>query len=597
MRDLFNLLGIRPKNMNNNPLRYFTIFFYFFSFLLNVIFVKTDLAQGNMSSIRYVIFNEILANEPGSNTKLEWVELFNTDSIEHDLGGWLFASKDYMTELPVGTIIPPKGFLIIARKLVSEPPDSISFEGYWGDASGVWGDAPEEDFPAIEAGMSLTNSGEEISLTDPNNIRRSFIWNEDCGDGVSLEKISPESLEWPENWSCCIHPNKSTPGKINSVSPAENDLSIQSEDFFSSPEVPLKDSIFSLTAIVKNTGTAKSLVNEVGFFNDLNWDELLTADEQLGDLVMIPPLEVDEADTISIEVDFPKGDYRIYARVGEDEKDFNNQAFMNLKIRGTLPDLVINEFMYNPDLNLSQTEWVEFYNRSESPVSIKNWFLGDSTEQNLIIPDEVIVEPKGFLIITQDKNKFATTYSEVNCEVIEQESWQSLNNTGDKVILKDSLNLLEDEVSYTGTDAEKGISWERIDYDVSSANEDNWWRCVDTKGATPGEENSLHTHYSHQIELTIAPNPFSPDGDGFEDEVAFKYVLPKMSELTLKIYDIKGRLVKTLMEGEPQVTGEMVWDGRDDESRIVRVGIYIVLAEAKGITSSVKKMTLAVAKR
>ena len=550
-----------------------------------------------MSSIRYVIFNEILANEPGSNTKLEWVELFNTDSVDHDLGGWVFISKGYTTEIPGGTIIPPKGFLIIARRLVSEPPDSISFEGYWGDASGVWGDSELEDFPAIEAKMSLTNSGGTISLTDPDHIRLSFIWNEDCGDGVSLEKISPETRERLENWSCCVHPDKSTPGRINSVTPAENDLSIQSEELFSSPQIPLEDSSFSLTAIVRNAGTAKSFANEIVFFNDRNWDDVLGEDEQLADSILIPPLKIDEADTISIEVNFPKGNYRICARVGEDEKDFNNQVFINLKVRGTLPDLVINEFMYNPDLNLSQTEWVEIYNRSEDSIAIKNWLLGDSMEQNLITPDEAIIEPKEFLIITQDENKFGATYPDVICKVIEQESWQSLNNTGDRVILKDSLNLSEDEVSYQQISAEKGISWERIDYDLPASDEDNWWRCTDPEGATPGKENSLHTYYSDKINLSIIPNPFSPDGDGFEDEVTFQYVLPKMSELTLKVYDIKGRLVKTLIEDEPQATGELIWDGKDDKNRIVRVGIYIVLAEAKGNSNSVKKMTLVVAKR
>lgn len=584
--------------MRNIRLKSPILFFYIsFSFLLNLLFAKPPLAQQSISSVSYVIFNEILANEPGSNTKLEWVELFNTDSIEHDLGGWLFVSKDDTTEILSGTVIPPGGFLVIARKLVTQPPDSISFEGYWGDGSGVWGDSPEEDFPAVEVKMSLTNSGGTISLIDPVQNVQSFTWDEDCGDGVSLEKQSPEVGNQADNWSCCIHPNKSTPGKINSVTPAENDLSIQSEELFSFPEIPFEDSTFSITAIVRNAGSAKSFANELAFFNDQDWDEFLAEFEQLGDLATIPPLEVGEADTISIEVNFPKGNYRIYARVGKDEKEFNNQAFTNLKVRGALPDLVINEFMYNPDLDLSQTEWVELYNRSENPISIKNWLLGDSVEQNLITPDEVIIEPKRFLVITQDKNKFQETYREVSCEVIEQESWQSLNNTEDKVILKDSLNLLEDEVSYTGISADKGISWERIDYDVASNNEDNWWKCVDPKGASPGEENSLHTQYSTQMELTITPNPFSPDGDGFEDEVTFKYVLPKMSELTLKVYDIKGRLVKTLMEDEPQVTGEITWDGKDDENRILRVGIYVVLAEAKGIVNSAKKMTLVVAKR
>jgi len=584
--------------MKNNLLKHSTFFFcFFFSFVLNLVFVKTTVAQQNVSSNADIVINEVLANEPGSNTKLEWVELFNTDSIAHDLGGWLFVSKNDTTAISSGPIIPPRGFLVIARKLVSEPPDSISFEGYWGDKSGVWGDSPKEDFPAIEAKMSLTNSGGTISLFDPDHNIQSFTWDKDCGDGISLEKISPEGSDQPDNWSCCVHPNKSTPGKINSLTPAENDLSIRNEEFFASPLVPLENSSFSLVAIVRNAGVAKSLASELVFFNDRNWDGVLDKDEQLADLIMIPPLDIGEADTIFIEVSFPKGDYRIYARLGEDEKDFNNQAFINVKVRGTLPDLVINEFMCNPDLDLSQTEWVELYNRSENPISIRNWFLGDSIEQNLLTPDEVVIEPKGFLIATSDKDKFRATYPAVNCEVIEQESWRTLDNTGDKVVLKDSLNLLEDEVSYQQISAEKGISWERIDYDLPASQEDNWWRCADPIGATPGKENSLHTRYSNKIELSITPNPFSPDGDGFEDEVTFQYALPKMSELTIKVYDIKGRLVKTIMEDEPQVTGERTWDGKDDKNRMVRVGIYIVLAEAKGVTNSMKKMTLVVAKR
>jgi hypothetical protein len=306
--------------MKNNLLKHSAFFFYlFFSFVLNLIFAKTDLAQENIPSTPHVIFNEVLANEPGSNTKLEWVELFNADSMQHDLGGWLFVSKDDTTAISNGTVIPSGGFLIIARNLLAEPPDSISFEGHWGNASGVWGDSPKENFPAIEAKMSLTNSGGTISLIDPDHNMQSFTWDKDCGDGISLERISPEEDEW----FCCINSNECTPGRKNSVS----------------------------------------------------------------------------------------------------------------------------------------------------------------------------------------------------------------------------------------------------------------------------------VEYSDKFELKLFPNPFSPDGDGFDDEVTFQYTLPKMAELTIKVYDIKGRLVKTLMEDEPQVTGERSWDGRDDKNRMVRVGIYIVLAEAKGITSSVTKMTLVVAKR
>lgn len=304
---------------NNLPERLiFFIFLLPFTFFTSL-FIETGFAQPSIFSNTNVIINEVLANEPSSYTKLEWVELYNTDSISHDLGGWAFACKEDTTSIPPNTIIPANGFLILTRKLLSNPPDSVSFEGWWGNRSGVWGDSPEENYPALQAEMGLTNSGGTVTLIDPDKNIETFTWDQDCGDGISLERVSPEQ----DVWLCCSGVNRSTPGMKNSVS------------------------------------------------------------------------------------------------------------------------------------------------------------------------------------IT----------------------------------------------------------------------------------------------YSDHIDLHMEPNPFSPDGDGYQDEVAFRYTLPMTSELTLRIFDIQGRLIKTIFDSQPQTSGEITWDGRDNDNRFVRVGIYIVLAEVKGNSHKVKKMTLVVAKK
>ncbi len=291
----------------------------FFISILNLFFAKTDFAQPEISSGSGVIINEVLANEPGSYTSLEWVELYNADSTEHDLGGWSFVCKDDTTLIPAGTTIPDNGFLILSRKLLSEPPDSISFEAWWGDGSGTWRDCPEESFPAIQVKMSLINSGGAVSLVDPETNVQTFNWDKDCGDGVSLERVSSED----NIWLCCVDSDKNTPGRKNSVS----------------------------------------------------------------------------------------------------------------------------------------------------------------------------------------------------------------------------------------------------------------------------------TPYSDRIKLHIQPNPFSPDGDGFEDQTVFYYTLTLESSLTIRIYDVQGRLIRTLMEDQPAVSGEISWDGKDEHGKTVRVGIYIVWAEAEGNSYSQKKTTVVVAKR
>lgn len=259
--------------------------------------------------------------------------------------------------------------------------------------------------------------------------------------------------------------------------------------------------------------------------------------------------------------------------------------------------VVINEVLANEPGGLTKLEWVELFNRSVSVISLKNWSLGDSVEQNLITSEDIDIFSGDYLIVTENLAEFYSTNPEAGCQVIEQREWRTLNNTGDGIILRDSLDFIIDQVSYT-KDWGKGISWERIDPERTSSDSDNWWRSVASDGATACEKNSLREGYSDEIELKIEPNPFSPDGDGFEDEVRFEYKIPLKSELTLRIYDVKGRLVKTLLEQEPQVSGEILWDGKSDKNRTVRAGIYVVFLEAKVEDRKlVKKTTVVVAKR
>jgi flagellar hook assembly protein FlgD len=49
----------------------------------------------------------------------------------------------------------------------------------------------------------------------------------------------------------------------------------------------------------------------------------------------------------------------------------------------------------------------------------------------------------------------------------------------------------------------------------------------------------------------------------------------------VRIYDAKGRLIRTLASSEPSGShGEIIWDGYNDNHERARIGIYIVLLEA-----------------
>ncbi|HPU85958.1 MAG TPA: FlgD immunoglobulin-like domain containing protein [Candidatus Latescibacteria bacterium] len=82
-----------------------------------------------------------------------------------------------------------------------------------------------------------------------------------------------------------------------------------------------------------------------------------------------------------------------------------------------------------------------------------------------------------------------------------------------------------------------------------------------------------------------APNPFNP-------ATTIRFDLPADGFVTLAVYDISGRLVRTLAEGN---TGAgvhgVVWDGRDGNGRDVASGVYLVrLAAPQGVLTG--RMTL-----
>ena len=68
------------------------------------------------------------------------------------------------------------------------------------------------------------------------------------------------------------------------------------------------------------------------------------------------------------------------------------------------------------------------------------------------------------------------------------------------------------------------------------------------------------------------------------------------STLNIKIYDIKGRCIRTLANGELSGTqGEIIWDGLDESRQRARIGVYVVYLEATDRSSGRVERAKAVA--
>lgn len=82
------------------------------------------------------------------------------------------------------------------------------------------------------------------------------------------------------------------------------------------------------------------------------------------------------------------------------------------------------------------------------------------------------------------------------------------------------------------------------------------------------------------------PNPFNP-------ETIISYQLPEAGRVSLKIYSILGRQVRTLVDGEkPAGFHQARWDGRNDAGQKMESGIYLYKLEAGGFVQSRKTIFL-----
>ena len=100
---------------------------------------------------------------------------------------------------------------------------------------------------------------------------------------------------------------------------------------------------------------------------------------------------------------------------------------------------------------------------------------------------------------------------------------------------------------------------------------------------TNGEEpipvlvNALHPNF---------PNPFNPS-------TTVSYSLAKSGNATLRIYNTKGQLVKTLVSGGQKAgQNKIVWDGLNDSGKPVSSGLYFYKLDAPNYTSTRKMLML-----
>ena len=74
--------------------------------------------------------------------------------------------------------------------------------------------------------------------------------------------------------------------------------------------------------------------------------------------------------------------------------------------------------------------------------------------------------------------------------------------------------------------------------------------------------------------LPVSPNPFNP-------QTRLRFTLAGPDEISLRVYDVHGRLVATVVDGiRQQGLHEIPWNGRDSAGRPLPSGVYFAALNA-----------------
>jgi hypothetical protein len=282
----------------------------------------------------------------------------------------------------------------------------------------------------------------------------------------------------------------------------------------------------------------------------------------------------------------------------------NSARFAIPQIAGA-NDIIINELLFDP--TAEGVDFVEIYNRCSKVIDLKDLVLANYdtisqviTDYNQISTEPFLVFPADYILLSTDSSAVKKCYKTTNPKAfINMANFPSMNNEDGVVAITSKGGEVIDITGYTAAmqypllTSVDGVSLERISPERPSKDATNWHSASQAVGfATPGYKNSqFGITIKEENEITLSPDIFSPDNDGYNDNLAITYTFGAPgNNISITIYDATGRLVRNLVNHEICGTsGAYTWDGITNDRTKALIGRYIVFVEIFDLDGNVKR--------
>ncbi len=534
-----------------------------------------------------VLVNEIMADPspPVKLPDLEYVELYNRSAFPVELQNWTLMLGSSLKTLPKYSL-PAGGYVILcddSAKMSLQPYGAVI------------------DFSSF----AITNVSGTITLKDfDGNIIHSVSYADSWFNGSykkdggwSLELIDPlNPCGEGSNWAACNNDVGGTPGKVNSVNASNPDNTPPSVS-----RVGVTDATH-ITVWYSESCDSTSILNPANYTidNGIGNPTVVWARSpgyKAADLTLASPITADVIYTLTITGNITDCAGNAFLT--------QNSVRFAIPVEAEANDIVINELLFDP--TTAGVDFVEIYNRSAKVIDLKNLILTnyDTISQVITKYDEISQQafqilPGEYYVLSTDSSKVKQCYKTTNPKAfINMVGFPSMNNDEGLVALTTKGGKVIDLVAYTSAmqypllTIVDGVSLERINPERSSNDVTNWHSAAEAVGyATPGYKNSqFSTIVADANEITLSPDIFSPDNDGYNDNLNIAYSFGASgNNVSITIYDATGRVVRNLVNHELCGTsGSFTWDGITNNRQKASIGRYIVFVEVFDMNGNVKR--------
>jgi hypothetical protein len=415
--------------------------------------VSTDIDHRSDS---VVTFNEIMYNPAGAtDTRLEWIELHNQNTIRLDISGWSLAGAvEY--QFPEGTVVPSNGFLLVAVDPAALQAD-LGIGGALGPYVG-----------------SLNNAGEELVLVNNSNRVMDILDYDDRGDwpvgpdgsGATLAKTSRHlPSDEASSWSASVQVG-GTPGQENFPAGQPSASALLLNEISG-----VADANFRVELV--NAGTAALPL--VGY--RIAGGDHDTGGFTFGDTVLPTGgyITVDKT-----QLGFAPVDGEAIFLFAPGGKSLADAQVVKGKLQGRHPqmdnrwlspqqatfgtanqfaidsNIVINEVHYHaPAFYVSELdkifengeEWIELYNRSKTAtVDLGKWQLSDAVGYQF--PVGTTLAPESYLVVAKDPTALVASRPALKGQRVLGPFSGALSNRDENIRLLDAVGNPVDEVHY-----------------------------------------------------------------------------------------------------------------------------------------------------